>query len=68
MAAHAEDPFDLAQTESPEYLGRAIAHLAADPDAPRAHAASCSTAGDLARVYGFTDVDGSQPEAFTIPG
>ena len=32
MAAHAENPFDLAQTESPEYLGRAIAHLAADPE------------------------------------
>ena len=37
MAAHAREPFDLSVTESPEYLGRAIAHLAADPDAPRAH-------------------------------
>jgi NAD(P)-dependent dehydrogenase (short-subunit alcohol dehydrogenase family) len=66
MAAHAENPFDLGQTETPEYLGRAIAHLAADPDR-QARTGELLTAGDLARVYGFTDVDGSQPEAFTIP-
>ena len=66
MAAHAENPFDLAQTESPEYLGRAIAHLAADPER-QARTGEVLAAGDLARVYGFTDVDGSQPEAFTIP-
>ena len=67
MAAHAADPFDLGQTESPEYLGRAVAHLAADPDR-LARTGELLTAGDLARAYGFTDVDGSQPEAFTIPG
>jgi len=66
MAAHAENPFDLAQTESPEYLGRAIAHLAADPER-HARTGELLAAGDLARVYGFTDLDGSQPEAFTIP-
>jgi hypothetical protein len=66
MAAHAADPFDLSQTESPEYLGRAIAHLAADPDR-LTRTGELLTAGDLARVYGFTDVDGSQPEAFRIP-
>jgi NAD(P)-dependent dehydrogenase (short-subunit alcohol dehydrogenase family) len=66
MAAHAAKPFDLAQTESPEYLGRAIAHLAADPDR-LTRSGELLTAGDLARAYGFTDVDGSQPEAFRIP-
>jgi len=66
MAAHAADPLDLGQTESPEYLGRAISHLAADPDR-LARTGELLTAGDLARVYGFTDVDGSQPAAFTIP-
>jgi NAD(P)-dependent dehydrogenase (short-subunit alcohol dehydrogenase family) len=66
MAAHATDPFDLSQTESPEYLGRAVAHLAADPDR-LTRSGEMLTAGDLARVYGFTDVDGSQPEPFTIP-
>ena len=67
MSAHAARPFDLSVTESPEYLGRAIAHLAADPDR-RARSGELLTAGDLAREYGFTDVDGSQPEAFTLPG
>jgi NAD(P)-dependent dehydrogenase (short-subunit alcohol dehydrogenase family) len=66
LAAHAEQPFDLSGTESPEYLGRAIAHLAADPDRLE-HSGGLLTAGDLARRYGFTDVDGSQPEAFTMP-
>jgi NAD(P)-dependent dehydrogenase (short-subunit alcohol dehydrogenase family) len=67
MAAHAAQPFDLSATESPEYLGRALAHLAADPDR-LARSGSLLTAGDLAREYGFTDVDGSQPEAFVLPG
>jgi NAD(P)-dependent dehydrogenase (short-subunit alcohol dehydrogenase family) len=66
LAAHASAPFDLSSTESPEYLGRAIAHLAADPDRLE-RTGELLTAGDLARVYGFTDVDGSQPEAFTLP-
>ena len=66
MAAHATDPFDLSQTESPEYLGRAVAHLAADPDR-LTRSGELLTAGDLARAYGFTDVDGSRPEPFRIP-
>jgi NAD(P)-dependent dehydrogenase (short-subunit alcohol dehydrogenase family) len=67
LAAHAAEPFDLSVTESPEYVGRAITHLAADPDR-RSRSGELLTAGDLARVYGFTDVDGSQPEAFALPG
>ena len=66
MAAHEGQPFDLSVTESPEYLGRAIAHLAADP-ARLQRSGELLTAGDLARVYGFTDVDGRQPETFTLP-
>jgi NAD(P)-dependent dehydrogenase (short-subunit alcohol dehydrogenase family) len=66
LAAHAAHPFDLSATESPEYLGRAVAHLAADPDR-LARTGALLTAGELARAYGFTDVDGSQPEPFTIP-
>lgn len=66
LAAHAAQPFDLSATESPEYLGRAIAHLAAD-SGHLARTGELLTAGELARTYGFTDVDGSQPEAFTIP-
>jgi len=66
LAAHEGEPFDLSVTESPEYLGRAVAYLAADP-ARFERTGELLTAGDLARVYGFTDVDGSQPETFTIP-
>jgi NAD(P)-dependent dehydrogenase (short-subunit alcohol dehydrogenase family) len=66
LAAHEDEPFDLSVTESPEYLGRAIAHLAADP-ARLQRSGELLTAGDLARVYRFTDVDGSQPETFTLP-
>ena len=66
LAAHAANPFDLSGTESPEYLGRAIAHLAADPER-LARTGELLTAGDLARDYGFTDVDGSQPEPFRSP-
>jgi NAD(P)-dependent dehydrogenase (short-subunit alcohol dehydrogenase family) len=67
MAAHAAEPFDLSVTESPEYLGRAVAALAADPDVLR-RTGEALTAGDLARDYGFTDVDGSRPEGFRLPG
>ena len=66
MAAHARQSFDLGPTESPEYLGRAIAHLAADPQRME-RSGELLTAGDLARVYGFTDVDGSRPEPFRLP-
>ena len=67
LAAHAAEPFDLSGTESPEYLGRAVTSLAADPDLMR-RTGEVLTAGDLARDYGFTDVDGSQPQAFRLPG
>jgi NAD(P)-dependent dehydrogenase (short-subunit alcohol dehydrogenase family) len=63
MAAHARQPFDLAVTESPEYLGRAVRALATDPDVLR-WSGRLLTAGELARTYGFTDLDGRQPEPF----
>jgi NAD(P)-dependent dehydrogenase (short-subunit alcohol dehydrogenase family) len=47
----------LARTESPRYLGRAVAALAADPEVARWNG-TVQTVGDLAGVYGFTDVDG----------
>jgi NAD(P)-dependent dehydrogenase (short-subunit alcohol dehydrogenase family) len=66
LAAHAAEPFDLSGTESPEYLGRALASLAGDPDV-LLRTGETLTAGDLARAYGFTDLDGAQPEAFRLP-
>jgi NAD(P)-dependent dehydrogenase (short-subunit alcohol dehydrogenase family) len=53
----------FAISETPTFVGRAVAALAADPDVARWNGASLSS-GQLARVYGFTDVDGSQPDAW----
>ncbi|WP_426752023.1 SDR family oxidoreductase [Myxococcus sp. Y35] len=50
-------------SESPAYVGRAVAALAADPDRARWSGQSLSS-GQLARVYGFTDLDGSKPDAW----
>jgi NAD(P)-dependent dehydrogenase (short-subunit alcohol dehydrogenase family) len=56
----AKDPNFLA-SESPAYVGRAVAALAADP-AVKARAGRVFSSWELARVYGFTDADGSQPD------
>jgi NAD(P)-dependent dehydrogenase (short-subunit alcohol dehydrogenase family) len=56
-------PPDFAHSESPRYVGRAVAALASDPQRARWNQQSV-TAGQLAREYGFTDVDGSQPDAW----
>ncbi|WP_349370170.1 SDR family NAD(P)-dependent oxidoreductase [Salinarimonas sp.] len=50
-------------TETPLFVGRAVAALAADPDVAR-HAGRVVATADLARAYGFTDVDGRVPERF----
>ena len=50
-------------TETPRYVGRAVAHLAADPAVRRWSGQSLSS-GQLAKIYGFTDLDGSQPDAW----
>jgi len=50
-------------TESPRFVGRAVAHLAADPDVAR-YAGQTLSSGELAKVYGFTDLDGSRPDAW----
>ncbi|MET8305934.1 MULTISPECIES: SDR family oxidoreductase [unclassified Micromonospora] len=57
----ATDPHFLI-SETPAFVGRAVAALAADEDKARWNGESVD-AGSLAKVYGFTDVDGSQPEA-----
>ena len=53
----------FAITESPHFVGRAVAHLAADPDKKRWNGQSLSSA-QLASEYGFTDLDGSCPDAW----
>ncbi len=66
LAAHAAHPFDLSITESPEYLGRAVRALATDANVME-KSGQLFTVGDLAREYGFTDIDGRQPAAFRFP-
>ncbi len=56
----AGEHFDLTNSESPQFLGRAVAALAADP-----HVLDKSSrwlvAAELAEEYGFTDTDGKRP-------
>ncbi|MFI5995594.1 SDR family oxidoreductase [Streptomyces sp. NPDC051362] len=53
----------FAISETPFYVGRAVAALAGDPDVARWNGQSLS-GGRLAREYGFTDRDGSRPDAW----
>ena len=53
----------FAISESPAFIGRAVAALAQDPNASRWNGKSLSS-GQLAKIYGFTDLDGSQPDAW----
>jgi NAD(P)-dependent dehydrogenase (short-subunit alcohol dehydrogenase family) len=57
------NPHFAAISESPRFVGRAVAALAADPDVHRRTGGSFSSGG-LAREYGFTDLDGSQPDCW----
>jgi NAD(P)-dependent dehydrogenase (short-subunit alcohol dehydrogenase family) len=61
--AAAVSPHFAAISESPRYVGRAVSALAADPDRASRNGGSFSSGG-LAREYGFTDVDGSQPDCW----
>jgi NAD(P)-dependent dehydrogenase (short-subunit alcohol dehydrogenase family) len=54
-------PPDFALSESPRYVGRAVAALAADPGRARWNQRSLTSA-QLAHAYGFTDIDGSRPD------
>jgi dehydrogenase/reductase SDR family member 1 len=56
---------DLSNSESPEFIGRAIAALAADPDLMR-HSGSALVAARVAMEYGFTDIDGKTPRPLTL--
>ena len=50
-------------SETPRFVGRAVAHLAADSDASRFNGTSL-TAYDVSQIYGFTDLDGRQPNCW----
>lgn len=53
----------FAISETPRFVGRAVAALASDPGKSRWNGQSLSSGG-LAREYGFTDLDGSRPDAW----
>ena len=53
----------FAISETPAFVGRAVAALAQDPNVSRWNGKSLSS-GQLAKIYGFTDLDGSQPDAW----
>jgi NAD(P)-dependent dehydrogenase (short-subunit alcohol dehydrogenase family) len=57
------NPHFAAISESPRFVGRAVAALAADPGLARRNGGSFSS-GELARDYGYTDLDGSQPDCW----
>ncbi len=59
-------PFDIPHTESTEYIGRAVACLAADPHVLR-RSGSVLNVGDLARAYDFTDTDGRLIAPWKMP-
>ena len=65
VMADKHTPEELSKTESVEYIGRAVAALATDPNVME-KAGSVLTVGDLAREYGFTDIDGNQPPAYRM--
>jgi dehydrogenase/reductase SDR family protein 1 len=56
---------DLSNSESPEFIGRAVAALAADADVLR-HTGKVLVAAALATEYGFTDLNGTTPRALTL--
>lgn len=56
---------DLSNSESPQFIGRAIASLSADPNIMQ-KSGRVLVAATLGQEYGFTDIDGKQPRPLTI--
>jgi NAD(P)-dependent dehydrogenase (short-subunit alcohol dehydrogenase family) len=61
-----EGTFDLSGAETPRFIGRAVVALATDPDV-MARSGRAHTVADLAREYGFTDLDGRAPQTLLRP-
>lgn len=57
--------FDMSNAESPQFVGRAVAGLAADPNLMQ-KSGRILVAAQLALEYGFTDIDGKQPRPLTL--
>lgn len=57
--------FDLSNSESPQFVGRAVAALATDPNIMR-RTGQVMVAAALGQEYGFTDIDGKRPRPLTL--
>ena len=57
--------FDRSNSESPQFIGRAITALATDPDVMK-KSGQILVAAAVAKEYGFTDIDGKQPRPITV--
>jgi hypothetical protein len=57
--------FNLSNSESPLFIGRAVAALSADPEIMR-KSGQILVAAAVAQEYGFKDVDGKQPRPITV--
>jgi dehydrogenase/reductase SDR family member 1 len=62
VLAAGEEYFDFSNSESPQFIGRAVAALAADP-AVLERSGQTLVAAELAEEYGFSDIDGKQPRS-----
>jgi dehydrogenase/reductase SDR family member 1 len=56
---------DLSNSESPDFIGRAVAALHEDSEVLR-HTGNVLVAAAVARDYGFTDIDGKAPRPLTL--
>jgi dehydrogenase/reductase SDR family member 1 len=61
----AAEYFDMSNSESPQFIGRAVAALAADPEIMR-KSGQVLVAAQVALDYGFADIDGKQPRPITV--
>jgi NAD(P)-dependent dehydrogenase (short-subunit alcohol dehydrogenase family) len=61
----AAEHFDMSNSESPQFIGRAVAALAADPEIMR-KSGQVLVAAQVALDYGFADVDDKQPRPITV--
>ena len=59
------DFFDLSNSESPQFIGRAVAALASDANIMQ-KSGQILVAAEVAKDYGFTDIDGKQPRSITV--
>ena len=66
LAAAAQGAFDLANSESPQFIGRVAAALADDPGL-MARSGAVLVAAAVARDLGVRDIDGSSPDPVPAP-